>query len=136
MKGNRINILATVAFCIYLAAIGALCFMHGDDLPSINDTWFGIPADKAAHFIMFCPFIPLSYLMFSKSRSSISRDIILLTALMFIGGLTAYATEIIQERLGYRTYDTTDLTSDCIGLSAGCAVTIIGLIIKNFSNRH
>ena len=136
MKKYIINILAAIAFCIYLAAIGALCFMNADDLPSISETWFGLPADKVAHFMMFCPFIPLSFLTFSRRRATIGKDIILLTALIFIGGLTAYATEFLQDKLSYRSYDIKDMISDCIGLSAGYAVTIIWLIIKHLVKRH
>ena len=121
---------------MYLITIGALCFMHGDNLPSISGRWFGIPADKIAHCLMFFPFIPLSFFTFSRSKASIGRHTILLIVLMLIGGMTAFATELVQDHLSYRSYDIKDLAADCIGLAAGYVIIILWLIIKHLANKH
>ena len=136
MKEKYIHIVAAIAFCMYLTAIGALCFMHGDSLPAIRGSFFGISADKIVHFLMFCPFIPLSFLTFSKSESSIGRHIILLIILMLIGGMIALSTELIQDKLSYRSYDIKDLIADCIGLAVGHVVIVLWLIIKHLANKH
>ena len=130
----RINIFAIV-FCIYMAAVAMLCFMHGDGLPDMSKTWFGLPSDKVAHFLMFLPFTPLAYLTFRRKRSSLWTKMAVLTLMLVIGGGLAYGTEIIQERLSYRTYEATDLIVDCIGLAAGYAVVALKIIIFKNSRK-
>ena len=130
----RINIFAIV-FCIYMAAVAMLCFMHGDRLPDMSGTWFGLPSDKVAHFLMFLPFTPLAYLTFRRKRSSLWTKMVVLTLMLVIGGGLAYGTEIIQERLSYRTYEATDLIVDCIGLAAGYAVVALKIIIFKNSRK-
>lgn len=125
----RINIMS-IAFCIYLAAVAVLCFMQGDSMPDMSGTWFGFPKDKVAHFLMFLPFTPLSYLTFRSKSSSFWIKIMILTLMLAIGAGLAYSTEIIQERLKYRSYQTTDLIADGLGLSIGYVVIVSGLIIK------
>lgn len=125
----RINIMS-IAFCIYLAAVAVLCFMHGDSMPDMTGTWFGFEKDKVAHTLMFLPFTPLSYLTFRRKSSSFWIKILILTLMLTIGAGLAYSTEIIQERLKYRSYETQDLIADGIGLSIGYVVITIGLILK------
>ena len=125
----RINIMS-IAFCIYLAAVAVLCFMHGDSMPDMTGTWFGFEKDKVAHTLMFLPFTPLSYLTFRRKSSSFWIKILILTLMLTIGAGLAYSTEIIQERLKYRSYETQDLIADGIGLSIGYVVITIGLIFK------
>lgn len=107
--------------------------MHGNNVPNVTGTWFGLPADKVAHLLMFVPFIPLSFFTFTKRDTPLVRNLILLVVLMIVGGATAYATELIQDILSYRAYDLLDLLSDCIGLAAGYAIIMFWLIIKNLS---
>lgn len=131
----RINIFA-VFFCIYIAAVAMLCFMHGDNLPDMSTTWFGLPSDKVAHFLMFLPFTPLAYLTFRRKGASLCTKLIILTLMLTIGSALAYMTEIIQEKLSYRTYETTDLYMDCTGLIAGFTVVALKIIIKTSRKRH
>jgi hypothetical protein len=44
-------------------------------------------------------------------------------------------TEIIQEKLSYRTYDSKDLHADCIGLGIGYISVTVWLIIRNLRKR-
>jgi VanZ family protein len=136
METRRTNIIAGITFCLYLTTVALLCFLHGDNVPSITGKWFGLPADKVAHLLMFFPFIPLSFFTFSKRNAPLVRSLILLVVLMTIGGATAYTTELIQDMLSYRTYDIKDLLADCIGLAAGYAFITFWLIIKHLNNRH
>lgn len=130
---KRTNIIAAITFCLYLTTVALLCFMHGDQVPKVTGTWFGLPADKVAHLLMFVPFIPLSFFTFTKRNTPLVRSLILLVVLMTIGGATAYATELIQDILSYRTYDLMDILSDCIGLAIGYAFIMFWLIIKHLS---
>lgn len=136
MKARLINIVAAIAFSLYLTAVALLCFMHGEDLPTFTGTWFGLPADKVAHFSMFFPFIPLAFLTFNREKATLGRSLILLIILIFIGGATAYATEIVQEKLSYRSYEVKDFISDCIGLAAGYTVITTWLIFKYSRKKH
>jgi VanZ family protein len=136
MKARAVNILMGLVFCLYLASIALLCFMHSEDLPNISGTWFGLPADKVAHFGMFFPFIPLAFFTFSRSRDTLRRSMILLVVIMTIGAATAYMTEIIQQKLSYRTYDAKDFFSDCLGLAGGQMIITTWLIIKHSRKRH
>jgi VanZ family protein len=128
----RINIMS-IAFCVYLAAVAVLCFMQSDSMPDMSGTWFGFPKDKVAHFLMFLPFTPLSYLTSRSKSSSFWIKIMILTLMLAIGAGLAYSTEMIQERLRYRSYETKDLMSDGIGLAVGYAVIATGLIIKKIT---
>lgn len=125
----RINIMS-VAFFLYLAAIAVMCFINGDSIPDMADTWWGLPSDKVAHFLMFLPFTPLSYLAFRNKESSFGIKLLILSIMLIIGCGLAYLTEIIQERLSYRTYDLNDWVSDGIGLVTGFTIIAFGLIIK------
>ena len=125
----RINIMA-LAFIAYLMALGALCFMRGDTMPDVSVVWWGIPADKVAHFLMFVPFTPLAYLTFRKKKSQFWKKGLLLTCLAAIGFALAYLTEIIQGRLKYRAYEVEDFHFDGYGLALGYLIVAIALLIK------
>jgi VanZ family protein len=123
------------AFILYLASVATLCFMHGDKLPDLKETWFGLPSDKVAHMAMFLPFIPLSFFTFRNKDNYAITDMLILTSLLILGVGTAYMTEVIQEKLSYRTYDQKDLYADCIGLGIGYISVTAWLIIKNLRKR-
>ena len=136
MKARIINILMGLTFCLYLASIALLCFMHGEELPNMSGTWFGLPSDKVAHFVMYFPFIPVAFFTFSTHKETIRRSMILLVILAVIGGATAYATEMIQQKMSYRTYDLKDFIADSIGLAGGYMVITTWLLIKHCRKRH
>lgn len=123
-------------FCLYLAGVALLCFLHEEDLPRISDTIFGMPADKAAHLIMFLPFLPLSYFAFRRKKDSKFVKLIILTGLLTMGAGTAYLTEAIQERLGYRSFDTKDLKMDYFALVVSYVLIAIGILMKKSRKRR
>lgn len=135
MKKIRINITA-IAFCLYLASVALLCFMHGDDIPRVTGTWFGLPADKVAHLIMFFPFIPLAFFSIWRKDRHIGVDMTIVTGLLILGAGTAYLTEIIQEKLSYRAYEIKDFMSDCIGLANGYVIIVAYIILRKLRKRH
>lgn len=135
MKHIKINIISLL-FILYLTALGLLCFLKGDNLPNITGTWFGFRADNVAHALMFLPFIPLSFLSISIKKTNFFKDMALLIILSIVGAVTAYATEIIQGQLKYRTYELKDFMADCVGLAAGFLFITVCLIIWHSIKRR
>ena len=125
----RLKTISIIVFCIYLAAVGVLCFIRPSSLPEMDiNTIFGIPVDKILHFLMFLPYPVLAGMVFiTKDQKSLAA-----TALLFILALTgtgvAYGTEIIQAHTGYRSYETADFYADMAGIAAGSIVTASCLI--------
>lgn len=133
-KSIRIN-FAVILFILYLAALGLLCFLHGDNLPNITGTWHGFRADDIVHAIMFLPFVPLAYISISFRKATFFKSMLLLVFIASVGACTAYATELIQGELKYRTYELRDFVSDCVGLAAGFAIVTAGIILKYLLKR-
>ena len=109
------RIISATVFCIYLAAVAFLCFAKPDDLPQVPTMWFGIPADKAGHFLMFIPFPILSYMVFGNPDSNRLRQMLKLSAIMCMGIGLAIGTEQIQAQLAYRQAEFMDLYADAAG---------------------
>ena len=126
----RRRIISISIFCLYLAAVAYLCFAKTEDMPQIPDTWFGLPADKVAHFAMFLPFPLLGFLAFKGSGTSIWKKTLLIIALIFIGAAVAICTEHIQTQLAYRSAETTDLIADGAGLFCGGVAAFIYTFIR------
>lgn len=129
---DRINKrIYIAAFIIYLAAVFALCFIKGDNLPEVEKFIFGLPADKAAHFVMFLPFPILASLSFIRKENGIVRNLIVLAILSIIGSCIAYGTEVIQAHTGYRAYEICDFIADAAGIGTGCLAAAAYIIIQN-----
>jgi len=119
MKG-RTHTLYIIIFCMYLAAVGLLCFIKPSSLPEMDiKTFFGLPLDKVLHFLMFLPYPFLSGMIFlsKEQRPIVSCVILFILAVTGIG--VAYGTEIIQSYTGYRSYEIADFHADMIGIAAG-----------------
>jgi len=119
MKG-RTHTLYIIIFCMYLAAVGLLCFIKPSSLPEMDiKTFFGLPLDKVLHFLMFLPYPFLSGMIFisKEQRPIVSCVILFILAVTGIG--VAYGTEIIQSHTGYRSYEIADFHADMIGIAAG-----------------
>lgn len=135
MKHIKINLIV-ILFLLYMTALGLLCFLHGDSLPNITGTWFGFRADNVAHAAMFLPFVPLAFLSVSIRNSNFFKNMLLLVFVTVIGGCTAYATELIQGQLKYRTYELKDFMADSVGLAAGFIFITVCLIIWHSIKRR
>ena len=123
MKG-RLKTLSIIVFCIYMAAVGVLCFIRPSSLPEVDiKTFLGIPIDKILHFLMFLPYPVLAGMVF------ITRDQkrYAVTAILFILALSgigvAYGTEIIQSHTDYRSYEIADFYADMTGIAVGSLIT-------------
>lgn len=128
MKSIKINWMV-ILFLLYMTALGLLCFLHGDSLPNITGTWFGFRADNVAHAAMFLPFVPLAFLSISIRKTSFLKNMLLLIFVTIVGACTAYATELIQGQLKYRSYELKDFMADCVGLAGGFIFITVCLII-------
>lgn len=128
MKHKHISV---ILFCLYLGAVAVLCFARGEQLPDMPTTWFGIPADKIAHMLMFLPFPILSYQAFHPYRTGVAGQYGLLAMFTAAGAALAFATEKLQGILEYRSYELADLAADGIGLAAGAAVCAIYIYIHS-----
>lgn len=127
---NSKQLISIAVFCIYLAAVGFLCFAKPDDLPQVPTMWFGIPADKAGHFLMFIPFPILSYMVFGNPDSNRLRQMLKLLAIMCMGIGLAIGTEQIQAQLAYRQAEFMDLYADAAGLVFGVMITTALIIYR------
>jgi VanZ family protein len=129
MKIRRIIFL--LLFCLYIAAVACLCFARPDTIPTLPESWFGLPADKVAHYLMFLPFTILGFLTFEGTDRCVWKTAILLLALTGLGFAAAVGTEFAQAYLGYRSKDTLDLIADSMGLLSGGILTVIYIFVKN-----
>ena len=119
MKGH-LRILYIIAFCIYLAAVGVLCFIRPSSLPEMEiKTFLGLPIDKVLHFLMFLPYPVLSGLAFINREQKLSAVISIMLILAITGTGVAYGTEMIQAQTGYRSYEIADFHADMTGIAAG-----------------
>ena len=122
---KRLKNIYIAAFCLYLTAVGLLCFMKPSSLPDIGIiTLFGIPVDKIVHFLMFLPYPILAGLVFIDKDRHALVNIFVLLMLAVIGVGIAYGTEIVQLYSGYRSYEIADFRSDIRGIAAGTVLAI------------
>lgn len=125
------RLISLSLFAVYLAAVAYLCFAKPDNVPQLPEFWFGLPADKIGHFLMFLPFPFLGFMAFNHTQTGICRMIMLLAGILAAGTAIAASTEHIQALLQYRTADMDDLIADGIGLISGGCVTFVYIILKN-----
>lgn len=121
--------ISVIILCAYVAAVAVLCFMKGDNIPSMEFSILGIPSDKIAHFMMFVPFPFLTYYTFRTADKIFRKDLTVLLVSLLAGAGFAAGTERIQSMLEYRSGDIMDLAADMTGLLFGCIITIIYMII-------
>ena len=68
MKCRLFSILFRIFLVVYIGAVAYLCFANFRDLPDIQKTILGIPADKIVHFCMFFPLVPIGFMAFGSER--------------------------------------------------------------------
>ena len=122
--------ISVLLFCLYLGAVAALCFVHGEQLPDLPSKWLGIPADKVMHALMFLPFPILAFQAFHSHDKRISGSLILLAVSAVVGAGVAVATEKLQGILEYRTYESLDLIADFIGIIAGTLICSAYIVVR------
>ena len=128
MSPDRRLLAARIVFALYLAAVIWLCFGQFDGLPDVERSFWGIPTDKIAHFLMFFPFPALAYLAFDRYKGNRSSSFLWAGVAFLAGCAYAAVTELIQSRLSYRSGDPVDFQADFLALAA-CSVFILIIII-------
>ena len=129
MKINR-QYLYRALFGLYILAVCILCFIKPDSIPSKGFDWFGLPADKVGHFLMFLPFPILSFNAFVKDYGTGTDAFFRLMVIVLAGAAIAIGTELIQKVLGYRSFDLHDFLCDIAGILAGTVVATLFIAIK------
>ena len=124
------RLISVTVFCIYLTGVLYLCFARPDDIPQLPELWFGLPSDKAGHFLMFLPFPLLGCMAFENYGMGISKKLVVLAVLIAAGIGIAAGTEHIQGILGYRSTESSDLLADGVGLFCGGIVCMIHILTK------
>ena len=120
-----------ILMVIYVAAVAWLCFSRFEAFPNIGRTIFGRPTDKVVHFCMFFPFPFLASLCFRSTGKTPWRAVWRTVGIFIAGCLYAAATEIIQDKLGYRCGDRADFLSDAIALAVSSLVTLAIISVRN-----
>ena len=127
-------IAARILFAVYLVALAILCFGNFNDMPGVQQSFWGIPTDKIAHCLMFLPFPCLAYLAFNRFTAKRPRPILWIFVTFFVGIVLAAGTEIGQAKLtSWRTGDPVDFRADLIGLAAG---TLFVIVIHLWKHRN
>lgn len=129
------RILFITAFLLYMAAVLYLCLAKPEDLPQTELYLFGIPLDKAAHFLMFLPFPILAYSTLWKRDRKAWTDIAIFIIVLGIGVGLAFLTEHLQALTQYRSSDIKDIYADMAGLAAGSIIVLTNIIFKSGRSR-
>lgn len=125
----------TFVLCCYFATVLFLCLAKPQQVPGLEMTFWGIEADKIAHFLMFLPYPAIAYRAFRPAARERWRHIIVLAIIFAAGVGAATITEQLQGLSAYRSYETHDLYADVLGI--WCMTIIISLlIIFNKQNRE
>lgn len=118
-------------FCAYIAAIMTLCLIRPDGMPEKDFSFFGLPADKIVHFMMFLPFTVLAFLMTNGSKRKKKHDIAIAAAITAAGIGLAFLTEYFQSLTDYRSSDIKDIYADIAGLITGSLAIFINITLRN-----
>lgn len=122
MKAGAIKPITRIILVLYMLSVILLCFINFGDGVDISSDIFGIPADKAVHFLMFFPFPILSVMSFHKDTWSKGRFTLFMTAVLVTGAIAGGTIELLQGMSAYRSCDIGDFRADCIGLLSGAVI--------------
>ena len=132
MKIRRQHISA-ITFCLYILAVGIICFTRPENIPSITFDWFGLPVDKMIHCLMFVPFPILSYMTLVPERYGWLAKTGCIIAIALFGAGISYMTEIVQSMLGYRSFEIKDFVADLAGICFGSVIISAAIAIKSIN---
>ena len=115
------RILWIVLFVLYLAALAYLCFSDGTPDMDLPKSFWGIPADKCAHFLMFLPFPVVGTMAFHNKSWWRTLCLMMLLAILF-----AFSFEQLQSRITEtRITDPADLNANILGITTGLLVMLV-----------
>ena len=76
---DKAGFIFPTLFVLYVAAVLFCCFVRFESLPEVGRSFLGIPADKAAHFLMFLPWPALFSLAFPGMLKNRCFNVVLVT---------------------------------------------------------
>lgn len=136
MKCRLFSILFRIFLVVYIGAVAYLCFANFRDLPDIQKTILGIPADKIVHFCMFFPLVPIGFIAFGGERNRPSEIFVTVLNLCVCGCIFAGITEIIQGSLPYRSEDINDFAADCLSVCTAGLLTFLSAVTIRRKRRR
>lgn len=119
------TLLSRILFILYLAAIGLICFMSAEHIPSVQREIFGLPTDKVVHFCMFLPFPVLAYLAWDHKHDKAWAPIVFAIVVFLVGAGVAGLTEYIQDFLPTRSMDLHDFKADAYALAISTVLVFL-----------
>ncbi len=104
---------------LYVAAVGYLCFADFD--PSFIQKQSDLLhlTDKDVHFLMFLPFVPLTYLAFASREWKFRKTALFSVAMLVTAVAAAALIELIQGQTLYRSEDLWDAVAGIAGAATG-----------------
>ena len=136
MKCRLSNILFRAFLLLYIAAVAFLCFADFNDLPDIQKTIFGLPADKVVHFCMFFPLPPIGFMAFNSERGRTAGTAAAILNICAFSCIFAGITEIVQGSLPYRSEDIGDFAADCLSICISGLLTFAWAMIFRRKRRR
>ena len=127
---TRTRTISLILFCIYIIAVAYLCFAKPEDMPSVEISFFGLPIDKVAHFLMFLPYPCIAYTAFMPAECGRTRHLMVLIAVLAAGTGLAMGTERLQGLSEYRSYEIGDFYADVIGMAVSGIITAVYIITR------
>lgn len=123
--------MALISLCLYLAALGFLCFADPQSYPSTPFSLWNIPTDKIVHFIMFAPYPVLTFITLDPQSGSTTKRLIILLLVLMSGTALALGTELIQGTMEYRSFELWDLAADIAGMLASTMALTAYMLSRN-----
>lgn len=128
MKCRPFSILFRIFLLLYIGVVAFLCFADFNDLPDIQKTILGFPADKVVHFCMFFPLPIIGYMAFGVEQDTRFRTLLAIINICAFSCIFAGVTELVQGSLPYRSEDIHDFAVDCLSIGiSGLLVFIFAL---------
>ncbi|MCM1178492.1 MAG: VanZ family protein [Clostridium sp.] len=123
---DRKKTISRILLVLYFIAVCTLCFIKIDSGIDLGQgSWFGVPKDKIAHFLMFLPYPVITWLAFRNENGRPASLLMFMLAVTVIGIVIGGTTEIIQGLTDYRSADINDLRADSIGIFTGSILVVI-----------
>ena len=121
-------IIFRILMALYIITVAYLLFCNGDSVPSLPKEIWGIPGDKAAHFLLFLPFPALVLLCREKIPSGFIDRTAVMTVIFLAGCGLAGLTELIQDFLPTRAAEWDDYKADVTATFLCSAITYFTLL--------
>ena len=132
MTNERKLTITRTLFVIYIICVLVLCLKHLKQLPDVPASFWGIPSDKWAHFLMFLPFPVLLRFSLDFEGAKYRKKLFSAFAILAAGCAFAALTEYLQGLTPYRQTEILDFVADVIGMSlATIAVLTFDLTHRN-----